>query len=327
MQRRTFISFLGGAAAAWPLRLRAQSSAMPVLGILHSASRGYFAQFAAAVAQGMKEAGYVEGENVAIEYRWAEGHYERLAGLVADLVSRRVAVIFAAGGTDPAKTTKAATATIPIVFVAATDPVKQGLVASLNRPGGNVTGVSLLASAIDAKKLALLRELVPNAATIGALINPHYPAAKSQADEVQAAAKQLGVRAIMLSASSEGEIDAAFKSLVQQGAGSLLVATDPFLLSRREQLVALAAQDRIPAIYPQRELVTTGGLISYGPHFADGYRQAGVYIGRILAGAKPAELPVMQPTKFELVLNLKTAKTLGITIPDRLLALADEVIE
>jgi putative ABC transport system substrate-binding protein len=327
MKRREFLRVFGGVAAAWPLAARAQQATMPVIGFIHSASPSYFAQFAGAFRDGLKEAGYVEHQNIAIEYRWAEGRYDRLPALVNELIERQVAVIFAAGGTDPAKAAKAATTAIPIVFISAADPVKTGLVASLSRPGGNVTGVSLLASAIDAKKLGLLRELVPAASAIGLLINPKYPAAKSQSGEVQEAAKSLGVKSIVLSASTEGEIDMAFASLVQQGTSALLVGTDPFFNSRREQFAAMAARYSIPVIYPQREYVTVGGLISYGPHFADGYRQAGVYVGRILAGEKPANLPVMQPTKFEMVINLKTAKALGLSVPPTLLALADEVIE
>jgi ABC-type uncharacterized transport system substrate-binding protein len=340
VKRREFVRLIGGAAAAWPFAARAALASeasgqrgdstaqqMPVIGYLQSAAPSYFAQFAAAVRQGLQETGYIEGQNVAIEYRSAEGRYERLPALVAELIERRVSVIFAAGGTDPAKAAKAATSQIPIVFVSAADPVRTGLVASLSRPGGNVTGVSLLASALDAKKLGLLRDLAPTASAIGVLINPNYPPAKSQSDEFQGAAKRLGVRPLVLFASTEGEVDAAFAGLVQQGGGALLVATDPFLVSRREQLAALAARYHLPAIYPQREIVAAGGLISYGPHFADGYRQAGVYVGRLLKGEKPGDLPIQQPTKFELVINLKTAKALEIEVPDRLLAIADEVIE
>jgi putative ABC transport system substrate-binding protein len=327
MRRRDFIKVIAGSAAALPLAARAQQTAMPVIGYLQSASPSYFAQFSDAVRQGLNEIGYVEGQNVAIERRSAEGHYDRLTALAVGLVDRQVAVILAAGGTDPAKAAKAATSNIPIVFVSAADPVRTGLVASLNRPGGNVTGVSLLASALDAKKLGLLRELAPKASTIGVLINPDYPSANSQREEAQQAAARLGLRPLMLSARADGEIDLAFASAAKQGADALLVATDPFLLSRRERLVALAARYAVPAIYAQREVVTAGGLISYGPHFWDGYRQAGAYVGRVLKGEKPADLPVLQPTKFELVINLKTAKALGLEVPDRLLALADEVIE
>ncbi len=327
MRRRDFIKVIAGSAAALPLAAHGQQPAMPVIGYLQSASPSYFAQFSDAVRQGLNEIGYVEGQNVATERRSAEGHYDRLAALAAGLVDRQVTVILAAGGTDPAKAAKAATSNIPIVFVSAADPVRTGLVASLNRPGGNVTGVSLLASALDAKKLGLLRELAPKASTIGVLINPDYPSANSQREEAQQAAARLGLRPVMLSAHADGEIDLAFASAAKQGADALLVATDPFLLSRRERLVALAARYAVPAIYAQREVVSGGGLISYGPHFWDGYRQAGAYVGRVLKGEKPADLPVLQPTKFELVINLKTAKALGLEVPDRLLALADEVIE
>jgi putative ABC transport system substrate-binding protein len=327
MRRRDFIKVIAGSAAALPLAAHGQQPAMPVIGYLQSASPSYFAQFSDAVRQGLNEIGYVEGQNVAIERRSAEGHYDRLAALAAGLVDRQVAVILATGGSDPAKAAKAATSNIPIVFVSAADPVRTGLVASLNRPGGNVTGVSLLASALDAKKLGLLRELAPKASTIGVLINPDYPSANSQREEAQQAAARLGLRLLMLSARADGEIDLAFASAAKQGADALLVATDPFLLSRRERLVALAARYAVPAIYAQREVVTAGGLISYGPHFWDGYRQVGAYVGRVLKGEKPADLPVLQPTKFELVINLKTAKALGLEVPDRLLALADEVIE
>jgi putative tryptophan/tyrosine transport system substrate-binding protein len=330
MRRREFVALLGCAATASLSRTRAaraQQPTAPVIGYLQSAAPSYFAQFAAAVRDGLKETGYTEGQNVVIAYRSADGHYERLPALVADLIERRVDVIFAAGGTDPAKVAKAATSKIPIVFISAADPVKSGLVDSLNRPGGNITGVSLLASALDAKKLGLLRDLVPKASVIAVLTNPRYPAAKSQSAEAQEAAGRVGVRSIMLSAGTEVEIEAAFERLVHEGAGALLVASDPFFNSRREQFAALAARHSVPVMYPQREYVTVGGLISYGPHFADGYRQAGVYLGRVPKGEKPGDLPVMQPTKFELVINLTTAKALGIDMPDRLLALADEVIE
>ena len=327
MRRRDFIKVIAGSAAALPLAAHGQQPAMPVIGYLQSASPSYFAQFSDAVRQGLNEIGYVEGQNVAIERRSAEGHDDRLAALAAGLVDRQVAVILATGGSDPAKAAKAATSNIPIVFVSAADPVRTGLVASLNRPGGNVTGVSLLASALDAKKLGLLRELAPKASTIGVLINPDYPSANSQREEAQQAAARLGLRLLMLSARADGEIDLAFASAAKQGADALLVATDPFLLSRRERLVALAARYAVPAIYAQREVVTAGGLISYGPHFWDGYRQAGAYVGRVLKGEKPADLPVLQPTKFELVINLKTAKTTGVTVPEALLARADKVIE
>jgi putative tryptophan/tyrosine transport system substrate-binding protein len=327
MKRREFITLLGGAAASVPLAARAQQSAMPAVGFLHGASPSYLGQFVDALRKGLGESGYVEGQNLAIEYRWAEGHYDRLAALAADLVDRRVAVILAMGGTDPARAAKAATSTIPIVFVSAADPVQTGLVASLNRPGGNITGVSMIASALDAKKLGLLHELVPRASVIAGLINPNYPGAKTQADEVHETAGRLGVTAVALTATTDDEIDAAFAGAERQGASALLVSSDPFFNSRGGRFVAAAARYSMPVIYPQREFVRGGGLISYGPDFSEGYRNGGVYVGKILKGAKPAELPVMQPTKFELVINLKTAKTLGLTVPPTLLATADEVIE
>ena len=325
--RRELLVALGGAAVAWPLAARAQQPAMPVVGLLHSSAPIYFAQMAPAFSQGLREAGYVEGQNVVIDYRWAEGNYDRLPALAKELVDRQVAVIFAGGGTDPAKAAKAATARIPIVFVSAADPVQMGLVASLNRPGGNVTGVSLLGSQLNAKKLDLLSQLVPRTSGIGALVNPDYPQAKREREDFQAAAKTLGVKSIVLSAGRAAEIDTAFSTLQQQQISALVVGNDPFYGARRDQLVTLAARYFVPVIYFQKEFVTAGGLLSYGPSFPDGYRQGGVYVGRILKGEKPADLPIMQPTKFELVINLKTAKSLGLHIPDKLLALADEVIE
>jgi putative ABC transport system substrate-binding protein len=325
MRRREFLTILG--ASVLPLAARGQQPTMPVIGFLHGASPSYLAQFVDALRQGLDQAGYVEGQNLAIEYRWAEGHYDRLPDLAADLVHRNVAAILAMGGTDPARAAKAATSSIPIVFVSAADPVKSGLVTSLNRPGGNVTGVSLIASALDAKKMGLLHELVPKAATIGALVNPNYPGAKAQLEEVSETAASLGIKAAVFTASTEDEIAAAFAAGAAQGVGALLVASDPFFNSRAGRFVALAKQYRIPVIYPQVEYVRSGGLISYGPDFADGYRNGGIYVGKILKGARPAELPVMQPVKFELVINLKTARALGIDVPSTLLATADEVIE
>jgi putative tryptophan/tyrosine transport system substrate-binding protein len=327
MRRREFIALLGGAAFAWPFAARAQQPGSPVIGFVHGASPSYFTQFAPGFRQGLKETGYVEGENIAIEYRWAEGHNDRLPALATELVARRVAVIVAGGGTRPAMAAKSATSTIPIVFISAADPIKTGLVASLNRPGGNVTGISLIGSALEPKKLELLHEVAPRVSTIAALIDPDYPDANSQRDEVQAAAARIGVQLIILSANKETDIDAAFATLVQRGAGALLVGEDVLFAALKQQIVTSAARHAIPAIYFQKEFVAEGGLISYGPHFADGYRQVGVYVGRILKGEKPADLPIMQPTKFELVINLKTAKTLGLEVPPMLLATADEVIE
>src|SRR6516164_594714 len=327
MRRRDFIKAIGGGAVVWPLAARAQQTGIPVVGFLHSSAPNYFAQMAPAFSQGLKEAGYVEGQNGGIEYRWAEGHYDRLPALAKDLVDRQVTVIFASGGTDPAKAAKAATTIIPIVFVSAADPVQMGLVASLNRPGGNVTGVSLLGSQLNAKKLDLLSQLVPRTSVIGALVNPNYPQAKRETEDFQAAAKTLGVKSIVLSAGTPAEIDTVFSTLQQQQIGALIISNDPFYGAQRDQLVALAARYSLPAIYFQKEFVTGGGLLSYGASFPDGYRQGGVYVGRILKGEKPADLPIMQPTKFEMVINLKTARALGLHIPDKLLALADEVIE
>ena len=299
---------------------------MPVIGFLNGGTAAGYAPFAAAFRQGLNEAGYVEGQNVAIEYRWAEGQYDRLPALTADLMSRRVAVI-AATSTPAALAAKAATSVIPIVFTAALDPVAAGLVASLNRPGGNVTGVNNYLSDLGAKRLELLGELIPHSAVLGMLVNPTYPDAESQSKDVMEAARTMGRQVHVVNATSESDFDRAFATLVQLHADGLLVTTDTVFLSRRDQLVALAARHAIPTIYFGRAFVLAGGLISYASDLGDGYRQAGIYVGRILKGAKPADLPVMQPTKFELFINLKTAKALGLQIPDRLLALADEVIE
>jgi putative ABC transport system substrate-binding protein len=326
MQRREFITLLGG-AAAWPITARAQQAGMPVVGFLSSLSASYIALRAPAFRQGLKETGYIEGQNVVIEYRLAEGQYDRLPKLAADLVLRRVNVIFAAGSSDPAKAAKAATATIPIVFLSAADPIKAGIVTSLNRPGGNVTGVSLLGSALEAKRLGLLNEIVPKATSIGVLVNPKFPDVDLQLHELQEAAGVIKRSINIVRASTEAEIDTAFATIAQQGADALLVVQDAFLATRAEQLVALAARHKLPAIYFQRNFADIGGLVSYGTDFADEYRQAGVYVGKILKGAKPADLPVEQPTKFELVINLKTAKALGLTVPPQIVARADEVIE
>jgi putative ABC transport system substrate-binding protein len=326
MNRRTFISLLGG-AAAWPLAARAQQPAVPVIGFLGSPSAAEWAPMVNAFQRGLKETGYVEGENVAIDYRWADGQYDRLPALAADLVRRQVAVIFAAGSAVPALAAKAATAAIPIVFALGVDPVQFGLVASLNRPGGNVTGVNFLAADMGEKALALIHELLPNV-TIGALlINPNNPNADSVARNAREAARSLGLQFHLLTAGTEAEIDAAFASLVEQRIGMLLTGADPFFAGRRDQFVALAARHAVPAIYFTREFVAAGGLMSYGTNISDAYHRAGVYTGKILKGAKPADLPVEQSTRFEFVINLKTAKTLGLAIPDKLLALADEVIE
>ena len=327
MKRREFIALVGGAAATWPLAARAQQASMPVIGFLASGLPDDQVNLVAATRQGLKEAGYIEGQNVTIEYRWAEGRYDRLPGLAAELVSLKVAVIIAAGGSDPGRAAKAATSTIPIVFITAADPVKTGLVASLNRPEGNVTGISMIGATLEAKRLELLHEVVPKASTIGVLINPKYPAAKIQAQEVQEATARLGVQLVLLNASTEQEVDAAFAAFVQQKAGALLACNDPFFGSYREKLAELALRHALPAMSFRREFAEVGGLLSYGAHFGDGYRQAGAYAGRILKGAKTTDLPVIQPTKFELVINLKTAKSLGLAISESFLLRADEILE
>ena len=326
MRRRDFITLLGGATAAWPLAARAQQAGEPVIGFLNSGTATAFAPFAVAFRQGLSEAGYVEGRNVAIEYRWAEGHYERLTTLAGDLIGRQVTVI-AATTTPAALAAKAATTTIPIVFTAGVDPIAAGLIGSLNRPSGNLTGVNVYLSALWGKRLGLLRELVPNAAVIGMLVNPNFPDAESQARDVKEAAGIIGQQVHIVNASSDSDIDSAFANLVRLPVGALLVASDAFFVSHRDQIVALAARHALPTIYPVREFVFAGGLMIYAPDLGDGYRQAGIYVGRILKGAKPSDLPVVQPTKFDFVINLKTAKALGLTVPDSLLALADEVIE
>jgi putative ABC transport system substrate-binding protein len=324
-KRREFITLLGG-AASWPLAARAQQP-MPLIGFLHSASPEPVTHILAGFHHGLGDTGYVEGRNLAIEYRWARGRYDQLSALAADLLQRRVAVIVAGGGEHTARAAKMATSTVPVVFTSASDPVRAGLVASLNRPGGNLTGTVSFTSVVETKKFGLLREMVPDAAATAMLINPTFPPAEPDAKEVQAAAQTLGHRLFVLRASNEQEIDTAFATLVEQRAGALLVAGDPFFNSRREQLVALAARHSLPGIYEFREYVVAGGLMSYGISLPDNYRQMGIYVGRILQGAKPAELPIMQPTKFVLAINLRTAKTLSLSVPPSLLAIADEVIE
>jgi putative tryptophan/tyrosine transport system substrate-binding protein len=324
VRRREFITLVGGAAAAWPLAARAQQPAIPVIGFLRSTSIERAANLVAAFRQGLKESGYIEGQNVAIEYRSAEGRYDRLPALAEDLVRRQVAVIVATGGDAPALAAKAAT--IPIVFTGE-DPIRAGLVASLSRPGGNITGVNLLTSETGSKRLGLLRELVPKAATIAVLVNPKTPGIEKHLPDVQSAARSLSLQIRVLNVTDEGEIDAAFGALARERPDALLVNPDPFMNSRREQIVTLANHYRLPALGEWREFAEAGGLMSYGPSHTEPYRLVGIYTGRILKGAKPAELPVIQSTKFELVINLRTARALGLTIPNTVLIAADEVIE
>jgi putative ABC transport system substrate-binding protein len=326
MRRRNFIALLGGAAAAWPLAGRAQQPAVPVIGYLSSLGQAISVRWDAAFRRGLSDMGYFEGQNVSVEYRWITDRYDALPAMAADLVQRQVTVIFALG--PPAVlAARAASPTIPIVFVTGADPLKFGFVASFNKPGGNITGVWMVLTALAEKRLQLMHDLLPKAELIGLLVNPASPVAEPQIREAQAAAHTLGVRLTVLSAVTENDFDQVFASLVQQRADALFMSADPFFASKREHLVALAAQHAIPTSYEFREFVEVGGLMSYGTVLSDGVYKGGNYVGKVLKGTKPADLPVEQVSKFELVINLKTAKALGLTVPDKLLALADEAIE
>jgi putative ABC transport system substrate-binding protein len=325
MQRREFIRLLGGAAAAWPLVARSQS--IPVIGYLSSGTPAGFAPLLAAFRDGLSESGYVEGRNIAIEFRWSEGQDQRLPAFVADLIRHQTAIIVATGGSAPASAAKAATTTIPIVFTGGQDPVRLGLVQSLNRPGGNATGVLNIALVLTGKRLELLRELVPTAGMIAVLVNPNRAGSTEQLTDLVAAASRLGQKIEVFDVYDEAEFDSTFAKMVSQDAGALYITSDPFFTSRTSRLVALAAQHSMPTSYSFRSFAVAGGLMTYGASLTDQHRQAGVYAGRILKGAKPADLPVLLPTKFDFVINLKTAKILGLKVPEKLLALADEVIE
>jgi putative tryptophan/tyrosine transport system substrate-binding protein len=327
MRRREFISLMGGTAAAWPLAARAQQAKMPVIGVLSARSPAVDASLISVMRQGLNDTGFVEGQNVALDYRWVDGQYDRLAGLADDLVHRQVAVMVAFGGEISALAAKTATASIPIVVLFGGDPVKQGLVPSLNRPGGNITGVSSFIFELEPKRLGLLRELRPDATTIAVLVNPNSPNGEMQANDIQAAARSAGQQIDILNASTIREIDAAFARLAQMRADALLVAADPVFFNRASQLVVLATRHAIPALYSRREFVAMGGLMSYGPNIDEMYRTAGVYAGRILKGEKPGDLPIQLPTKFELVINLSTARAFGLDVPPTLVARADGVIE
>jgi putative ABC transport system substrate-binding protein len=327
MRRREFIKVVVGSTAVWPFTARAQQSALPVVGFLNSASPQPWENYVAGFRAGLKEAGYVDGQNVTIEFRWAEGHYDRLPDMAADLVRRKVNVLVSTGGLPSVVAAKAATSTIPIVFTTGSDPVRIGIVASLSRPGGNMTGVSLFVTDLEAKRLGLLRALVPGVQLIAVLFNPSRPEHAIQMKQLQEAARTIGQQIRILLASDEAAINAAFANAAQLHAGAMLVGSDPFFNSERDKIVKLAAQYSIPAIYEQREHAVAGGLMSYGTNLSDGYRQVGVYAGRILKGEKPGDLPVVQASKFEFVINLKTAKVLGLTVPEGLLNAADEMIE
>jgi len=324
--RRQFISALGGATVAWPLAARAQQPAMPVVGFLSSGSLAAYAELVKSFREGLGETGLVEGRNVAIEYRWADGQFDRLPALAADLAQRRPSVIVTTG-IGSALAAKTAAAAIPLVFLSGDDPVKFGLAASLNRPGGNATGIAQFTSVLVAKRLELVRELVPASGTVAVLVNPRSPESAPQRQEVQEAARTLGQPIEILEASDARELDSAFATFDVRPARALIVSTDPFFSSQRDQIVSLAARHAVPAVYDRREYAAAGGLICYGTDYPDAYRQLGIYTAKILQGTKPADLPIVQPTKFQLIVNLKTAKALGLTVPQTLLVAADEVIE
>jgi putative ABC transport system substrate-binding protein len=327
MRRREFITLIGGAAAAWPLVARAQQSAMPVVGFLASVAADGFEPFVAEFRRGLKEAGYIEGQNVIIEYRWAENRYDRLPALAADLVARLVTVIVAAGGEPPAVAAKAATSTIPIVFSAIDDPVRLGLVASFNHPGGNMTGMSIFNAVVNTKRLEILHELLPKNRAVGVLVSLKIPDIENQLADARMAARALGINFQILNAENEGDFENSFATAVKMQIGAVMVHPTAFVMNRRVQLVSMANRYAIPTIYPGRPFVAAGGLVSYGIDFVDVYRQTDLYTGRVLKGEKPGDLPVQQPTKFDLVINLKTAKALGLEVPPMLLARADEAIE
>jgi ABC-type uncharacterized transport system substrate-binding protein len=326
MRRREFMTLLGGAAVAWPVAARAQQG-MPMIGFLSSRSPGESASLVSAFRQGLRDTGFIEGQNVSIAFRWAEGRYDRLPALAAEVVELRVALVFSAGGAPPALAAKTATSTIPVVFSAVSDPVDVGLVTSLNRPGGNVTGMGVFNAALGPKRMELLKELIPSASVLAYLLNPSHPSQQNETNGAMTVARALGIELHIFRANSEREIEGAYAEISKLRPAALVVATDPFFDSQRDRLVALSARHAIAAAYGWREYVLAGGLISYGTDLPDAYRQGGVYAGRILKGEKPADLPVAQPTKFDLAINLITAKALGLEVPPPLLARADEVIE
>jgi ABC-type uncharacterized transport system substrate-binding protein len=326
MKRREFLGALSS-VPIWPIAVRAQQPAMPVIGILHSGAAGPLADQLAGFRRGLSEVDYAEGKNVAIEYRWAEGHYDRLPALAADLVGRKVSVLATGGGVPSALAAKAATKTIPIVFLMGADPIKAGAVASLNRPEGNVTGVSFLENTMAAKRVALLSQIAPKTSTIGMLVNPRNPDAAIESKDTQTAVQALGRTLVVVQASTDNDFEPAFAALAAQNAGAFTMGGDPFFTSRRDKIIALCARYKLPAVYPHRTFTGAGGLMSYGTSFIEAYRQWGIYIGRVLKGVRPADLPVIQPTKFEFIINIKTAKALDLDVPPSLLAITDEVIE